>query len=243
MFRVRFRLPKGHWATYRFLDLVHDALVTGLTAAGATPEQVLGPGAEAWNFAALGYHRRHEGQVHSLVVSTPSPTLAPYLARLEPGAIRYARTATAELFDFSAAQTSPELPPVIPQDVGLLGVLTLSPLALRDPRQPGKRWHTRFGDCDLATAINRRLSRIAQRPVTLNIQPDSLYLRANPHHSVLVSTKQDQQGRPAFVIGLEGPLVLSGRREDLLLAWYAGLGEKTRNGFGCIGLADQGVGR
>lgn len=79
--------------------------------------------------------------------------------------------------------------------------------------------------------------------MTLTVQPDSLYLRANPHHSVLVSTKQSKEGRAAFVIGLQGPLVLAGRREDRLLAWYAGLGEKTRNGFGCIGLADEGVGR
>lgn len=243
MYRVRFSLPKGHWASYRYLDLIHDALVTGWIAAGATPDQLIGPASEPWNFAALGYHRRQEGQVHSLVVSTPSPILAQMLARLVPGAIRYARAATAELFDFSTAQPSPEPPPLIPLEQGVLGVLTLSPLALRDPRHSGKRWHTRWGDCDLAAAINGRLSRIAQRPVALSIQPDSLYLRANSHHSVLVSTKQDKQGRPTFIIGLEGPLVLAGRREDLLLAWYAGLGEKTRNGFGCIGLAEQGVGR
>lgn len=243
MFRVRLRLPKGHWASYRYLDLVHDALVTGLIAAGASPEQVIGPGAAPWNFAALGFHHRHDGQVHSLVVSTPSPVLAPVLAHLEPGAIRYARAATAELFDFSAAQPHPEPPPPLAIAQGVLGVLTLSPLALRDPRQPGKRWHTRFGDCDLAAAVNARLGRIAQRPVTLTVQPDSLYLRANPHHSVLVSTKKGKEGRAAFVIGLQGPLVLAGSREDLLLAWYAGLGEKTRNGFGCIGLADEGVGR
>ena len=88
MFRVRLRLPKGHWASYRYLELVHDALVTGLIAAGASPEQVIGPGAAPWNFAALGFHHRHAGQFHSLVVSTPSPVLAPVLAHLEPGAIR-----------------------------------------------------------------------------------------------------------------------------------------------------------
>jgi len=57
------------------------------------------------------------------------------------------------------------------------------------------------------------------------------------------SLKQRPDGRPAFAIGMQAPLVLSGRREDLELAWYAGLGEKTRAGFGCIGLAEQGVGR
>lgn len=243
MFRVRLRLPNGHRAGYRYLDLVHDALVNGWIAAGATPEQVIGSGAEPWNFATLGFHRRHEGQVHTLLVSTSSPALAPILARLEPAKVRYARASTAELFDFGAAQSCPEPPPIIPSDQGMLGVLMLSPLVLRDPNQPGKRWCSHFGSVDLSSAINSRLGRIAQRPVALRVQPDSLYVRANPQHSVLVSTKLDRNGRTVFVIGLQGPLVLAGCREDLLLAWYAGLGEKTRNGFGCIGLAEQGVGR
>jgi CRISPR/Cas system endoribonuclease Cas6 (RAMP superfamily) len=38
-------------------------------------------------------------------------------------------------------------------------------------------------------------------------------------------------------------LVLTGSDDDLRFAWYAGIGEKTRNGFGCMGLAEQGLGR
>jgi CRISPR/Cas system endoribonuclease Cas6 (RAMP superfamily) len=38
-------------------------------------------------------------------------------------------------------------------------------------------------------------------------------------------------------------LVLAGSEEDLRLAWYAGIGEKTRLGFGCMGLAERGIGR
>ena len=42
---------------------------------------------------------------------------------------------------------------------------------------------------------------------------------------------------------MQAPLLLEGSEEDLRFAWYAGLGEKTRNGFGCLGLIEQGVGR
>lgn len=52
-----------------------------------------------------------------------------------------------------------------------------------------------------------------------------------------------KNGQSAFVIGMQAPLVVAGHRDDVLLAWYTGLGEKTRNGFGCIGLAEEGVGR
>jgi CRISPR/Cas system endoribonuclease Cas6 (RAMP superfamily) len=40
---------------------------------------------------------------------------------------------------------------------------------------------------------------------------------------------------------MQAPLILEGAEADLRFAWYAGMGEKTRNGFGCLGLAEQGV--
>ncbi|MEA3642354.1 MAG: CRISPR-associated endoribonuclease Cas6 [Lamprobacter sp.] len=164
------------------------------------------------------------------------------LDRLDASALRYARAVTGELFDFSGAISVIEEQPFC-ADPGVLGVLLLSPLAISDRSAKGKRWHTSLADIDLSAAINARLSRLAGRSVALNVQPDSLYLRANPKHSVLVSTKRMRNGHNAFVIGLQAPLVLAGSREDLLFAWYAGIGEKTRNGFGCIGLAEAGVGR
>lgn len=242
MLRVRLGLPTGRHAIYRHLDIVHDAVVNALLAAEVPSEHVVGPGALPWNFAALGHHRGHEGLVHTLVVSTPSPILAQALSRLDPAAVRYARALTGELFDFSGADLEPESPPLLPKQA-VLGVLTLSPIAISDPSKPRKRWHTRLDACDLSAAVNARLGRLAGRNVALDVQPDSLYLRANPRHSVLVSTKGGKDGRSAFVIAMEAPLVLAGSREDLLFAWYAGIGEKTRNGFGCIGLAEEGVGR
>ncbi len=242
MHRIRLRLPKGRWANYRHLDLVHDAIVNALITANAEPEQVIGARAHPWTFAALGFHRGHEGQVHSVVISTPSPLLAPVLATLDPDALRYARASTGELFDLSGATVTSEPPPMLDEQA-VLGVLTLSPIAISDRSAPRKRWHSHLDKVDLSAAVNARLSRIAERQVSLSIQPDSLYLRANPRHSVLVSTKRMKNGRSAFVIAMQAPLVLAGSRVDVLLAWYAGLGEKTRNGFGCIGPVDEGVGR
>lgn len=242
MNRIRLSLPRGEWAEFRHQDLLHDAIVNGLIAAGARPEQVVGAGAEPWTFAALGYHRAHEGRLHSLVISTPSYELSAAVSALDPAAVRYARASTGELLDFSAASTSAEAPPVC-DDPGALGVLMLSPIAISDPASKKKRWLTQLDRVDLSVATNARLSKIAGRSVSLSVQPDSLFLRANPRHSVLVSTKRMRNGCAAFVIGMQAPLVLAGSRQDLLLAWYAGLGEKTRNGFGCLGLAEQGVGR
>ena len=43
------------------------------------------------------------------------------------------------------------------------------------------------------------------------------------------------------ILGVGADFLLEGAEDDLRFAWYAGIGEKTRNGFGCLGLAEQGV--
>lgn len=242
MYRIRIRLPQGQTASYRYQDILHDGLINAWLAAGARIEQVLGAQARPWTFAAIGGRRKDQGMVHTLVVATPDTELARHLRQIEPAQVRYARANTAELIDFSSAEIIPELDPVPPQ-WGALGVLMLSPLVISDSSNVERKcWHNRLDKVDLSPALSQRLSRLAGRPVQLQIQADALYLRANPRHDVLVKLKQTPKG-PGFVIGMKAPLVLVGREEDLRLAWYAGLGEKTRSGFGCIGLLEQGIRR
>ncbi len=242
MYRVRIRLPKGQAVYYHYLDLLHNALINAWIAAGAAANDVVGVAARPWNFAALGWHRRDGNIVHTLVVSTPDPMLAKWLAAFEPAQVCYAHATTSELVDFSTADLFLEEDLILPEQRAL-GVLMLSPLLVSVPDEKRRHWHKSLDTLDLAAAINPRLSRLAGRPVRLQIQADSLYLRANPDHSVLVPLKQAKNGQVSFAIGMSAPLVLAGTEEDLRLAWYAGIGEKTRNGFGCIGLLERGVGR
>jgi CRISPR-associated endoribonuclease Cas6 len=268
--RIRIALPKKQIVEYCYLDILHDALVSALTTAGAKSEQITGMNALPWNFAVLGRQTKQGKIAHTLIVSTPDATLAQFLRKINPDDIFYARASTVEKVHFAGATIKIEDDPILPNQ-NILGVLMLSPLVISQrenqippnlPLQKGgippfekggqggisgssnkKRWHKQLGQCDLSTAINHRLSRLAGREVKLDVQPDSLYLRCNPDHSVLVPMKLMRNGKTAFVIGMNAPLILTGSEEDLRLAWYAGIGEKTRNGFGCIGLAEQGVGR
>jgi CRISPR-associated endoribonuclease Cas6 len=244
MYRIRLSLPKGQEATYRNLDLLHDALVNALTAAGATSDEVIGRQARPWNFAALGRHRNGWNRAHSLVVSTSDPELARHLTRLDPTQVTYARAHTAEAVDFAQATVIPDPDPIAPGQTAL-GVVMLSPLAIsrEDRNGSGPRWHNTLEGFDLPGAINKRLSRLAGRPVALAVHPDRLYLRTQPRYDTLVRLKESTDGKVAFVIGMLVPLVLQGREEDLRLAWYTGIGEKNRNGFGAIGLAGRGIGR
>ena len=93
MYRLHIGLPKGQAASYRYLDLLHNALVNAWIAAGAAADEVVGAAAWPWNFAALGWHRKDRNYVHTLVVSTPDPGLAKRLRVLDPASIRYARAA------------------------------------------------------------------------------------------------------------------------------------------------------
>jgi len=241
MYRIRLQLPPGKFCGYQNLDLIHDALVNAWIAAGAAPKMIIGEKALPWNFAPLGSHHDAGNRVHTLVVSAGHPDLVRYLAAMDPGKVRKSRSHTKEHIDFTKATVHVDPDPVA-RDQGRLETLLLSPLVIR--RRTGKKyWHTNMHDAPLTEAINARLSRLSGRAVHLEVIPDRLYLRANPKHSVLIHLKRFPNGKTSFAIGMTAPLMLAGSDDDLRLAWYAGLGEKTRNGFGCIGLLEKGVGR
>jgi CRISPR-associated endoribonuclease Cas6 len=242
MYRIRLMLPKQQHVCYRNLDILHDALINGWEAAGAHAGELMGLNARLWNFAALGWHHPGENRVHTLVVSTPDPELSRYLKSLRPSEVRCARAATGEAVDFSNAEICEDTDPVGPGQNGL-GAVMLSPLAISRKNGNKKQWYNRLEGADLSTAISSRLSRLSGRKVALRVQADRLYIRSNPRYDTLVQTKETASGQRAFVIGMRMPLVLQGNEDDLRLAWYAGIGEKTRNGFGCIGLAERGIGR
>lgn len=241
MNRIRIILPKGGAAEYQFQDILHDALINGLTAAGLPIETLAGPGAGLWHFAALGWRNRSACRVHTLVVGAVDPQIAEALDRLRPEDVAHARARTGEAVDFSGADIQPDPDPVAPGQTAL-GAVLLSPLAI-SRRNGSRRWHTNMAEVDMGAAISARLTRLAGRTVNLRAEPDRLYLRTRPKHDALVPTKQLKGGKRAFVIGMRAPLVLVGEAEDLRLAWYGGIGEKNRNGFGCIGLAERGIGR
>jgi hypothetical protein len=244
MHRIRLSLPKGQDARYRNLDILHDALVNAWIAAGAPSESVVGRNASPWHFAALGGHRDGANYAHTLVIGTPDPELSQLLMRLDPAEATYARARTAEAVDFSHAAVTPDPDPVMPGQTAI-GVVMLSPLAVTRANRngPGPRWCNAVDGFDLGAAVSKRLSRLAGRPVRLYAEPDRLYVRVHPRYDTLVRVKEGADGRAAFVIGMLLPLVLTGSEEDLRLAWYAGIGEKNRNGFGAIGTAEKGIGR
>ena len=244
MKRIRITQPKNQSLTYLYKDILHDALVNAWILAGAEPEEVVGPNARPWHFGALGWRRRQENAVHTLVVGTYDQHLSNILTNIRPEDIQQARALTGEAVDFSAAKVEDDPAPVI-WGQKHLGALMLSPLVVSVPlsSRNGRKWQTCLTDFDASAAISARLTRLTGRKVNIRVLPDTLYLRSRSRHDVLVRLKKLVNGKEVYVIGMKMPLVLEANEEDLALAWYAGIGEKNRNGFGCIGSVDRGVGR
>ena len=239
--RIRFSAPRGECARFRFLDSLHGALVNGWTACGAQGTQVVGRDAANWSFGAVGTATPNGFILKSVVVGAMGKPLQEVVAQLSPEMVRKTST-NGDVVDLSTWDTSIEEMPVAGDSnkFATLPAIMLSPLAL-SVRGEKQRWHadlSQVGD-DLDEAVNSRLSRLTGREVRLEIKPDRLYLRANPHHSTLVRTRTVRRARPAFVIGMMCPLVISGNLEDIRSAWTLGIGEKNRYGFGCIGFAGR----
>lgn len=239
MLRIRLTLPRPLTQTYTHQDLIHDAIINGLETAGCNASDLMGLNARFWTFAPIGWHNGHQGFVHSLIISTSDLDIARALTRLKPETLTQRRW-NGETLSFAGAQLTIEPDPIFPQQTQLAGLL-LSPLVLQTKQGTGKQWCKDLNNLDLSEIISRKLSAKAGRLIQLTIQPDSLYLRANPKHSVLVNLKHFPNGQKSFVIGMQVPLLIQGREDDLRFAWYAGIGEKTRNGFGCLGLLEEGV--
>ena len=218
---------------------MHAALVNGWTSCGARGEEVVGHGAGNWSYGAVGTATSRGFILKSVVIGAEGSPLEPILHRLIPEAMRK-RSNNGDIVDFAAWDLTIEELPVVcePGGIAMLPAIMLSPLAL-SVRGQKSRWHDDLAQIgrNLEEAVSSRLSRLTGRDVRLEIEPDRLYLRANPKHSTLVRTRSVHGGKPAFVIGNLCPLSIRGRLEDLRSAWALGIGEKNRYGFGCIGFA------
>ena len=237
--RVRLTAPRGERERFHYLDSLHGALVNAWTTCGARGPDVVGRDAGNWSFGAVGTATPRGFVLKSVVVGAEGAPLEPVLSGILPEAVRKVST-NGDVVDLSAwDKTIEELPIVCgPGESATLPVIMLSPLAL-SVRGQKRRWHddlTKAG-ADLEEAVNFRLSRLTGRDVKLKLEPDKLYLRANPEHSTLVRTRAIPGRKPAFVIGMMCPLSISGQLDDLRSAWAIGIGEKNRYGFGCIGHA------
>ncbi|WP_221930826.1 CRISPR-associated endoribonuclease Cas6 [Telmatospirillum sp. J64-1] len=242
MFRIRLRCAGNRRITFSNVDVIKDAAGAMLEAAGCPPRMLYGPEARSWGAGPVMPRRIAPlvRQAKEVFVSTPDPDIAAFLMKADPATMRKQQPATGEVLDMTGAAIRADLDPVVP-GCTFIEAVALTPIAISrqggaEGRKTGK-WHDDIRHCDISAAVNSRLSRLAGRPVGLTLVPDDLYLAGRGKgHAVRVDVKRSGD-KAGVVVGLLFPFVLCGPPEDLRLAWYAGLGEKNRMGFGFFGLA------
>jgi CRISPR-associated endoribonuclease Cas6 len=227
---------EGPRPAYRYVDSIHAALINALTTAGLVPNDLIGEGARPWTFAAEGWARRGGGKLlRALTLATPDPEFAACLRHVRPEAIRIT-SANGDRLDLAGGTITEELDPVAPQQ-GVMYLRPLSPFVVGRPRmmRSAGRWIEAIEQADLSAAFSAGLSRRIGREVVLSARVDRLASAGQPARAVPVRTRS-ARNRDVFIPAFNVPITLEGSDEDLRAAWFSGLGEKCRYGFGCFGL-------
>jgi CRISPR-associated endoribonuclease Cas6 len=245
MHRVRFRLPKGRQISFTNFDIIKDSAINMLVAAGANPATLIGPGGCHWGAAPVcrsytapaGVRGMAIRTASEIVVSTTDPELSSLLAKADPDRMTKSQSATGESVSMAGSAVIPDEDPVVDPGTEFIEAFALTPILLSraEDRTLG-RWHSDVRDVDISTAVSRRLSKISGRSVKVAVEPDTLYLSGRSSQACRVDIKSNGT-KQAVVVGMVFPFTLFGLPEDLRLAWYAGLGERNRLGFGFFGKA------
>jgi hypothetical protein len=215
----------------RYRDSLHAAFIAGLRAAGVPEERLLGPGAAPWTFGVSGRSFPHGPSLLRVVtLSTPDPSLGEAISRLAPTAIRWS-SANGDEVDLSGAVIRHDPLPLLPgQDE--LAVAFASPFLVSERSAAKKTYARSVVGLDLSSAFSTGLSRRLGRPIQLNVTVDRLSALTDGAQPVLVRVRRTGT-RDLILPALSATLTLRAPEHDLRDAFLAGLGEKTRYGFGC----------
>jgi CRISPR-associated endoribonuclease Cas6 len=116
-----------------------------------------------------------------------------------------------------------------------LAICFASPFLLSQPRAnraSGKGYVEDIRGQDLSLAFSRGLTRRLGRQVDIQVAIDPLSLATDGARPRIVSLRK-AANRKVMVPAFSVQMTLRGTTDDLRAAYYAGLGEKTRYGFGC----------
>lgn len=232
MFRIQIILDKTP-QTYRYLDSVHDALINGLTATGIPFEKLAGMNSDPWTFACKGFARANgEMTLKSILVSTASPEIAEAMKKLNPAHLVKV-SSNGDVIDMRKSRIFVEQRGPVPgQDE--VCVAFASRFALILPKK-GARVKTAFcrtpSDTNFSDAIKSSLDRRARRELDIQVGIDRLTLmtEGTPRFISLRKAGTKRIMIPAFNM----PITLRGKPEDVAFAFYAGMGAKANQGFGC----------
>lgn len=217
---------------FRYHDSVHAALVAGLTAAGARSGDLVGAAARPWSFAVKGFsHRGGESAATAILLSSPDPAIQDAMSALDLQHVRVAST-NGDTIDCSGGRLKAcHRLPAPGQDA--LALALASPVVLVSPKvgREQTRYAESIEEIDLPAALRRSVETRAGHGLDIEIEVDRLALRTDVLKRI-VWLRRAPTGRRIGVPAFRFPLAMRGTPADVRFAFLAGLGAKTRQGFG-----------
>ena len=232
MRRIVIECKEGRWPDFRYLDSVQGALLQGFVSAGVPGDFVIGPTADHWTFACFGPIRRGGlRKLSKILISSASDRISAAFDKLDPALVRKT-SSNGDVINLAGWRIRPVNHAPVP---GTREVCVSFASRFALIRKKSSRCKTEFAtstkDTDFAAALTANLNRRAGRKLDLEVAIDPLTL-ATEGGSIPVPLRRSGDRRiliPAFNM----PVTLRGDQDDLNWAFFAGLGAKTRQGFGC----------
>ncbi len=217
---------------FRHWDRFHDAMVASLIRSGLKAEQVIGHEAESWTFGPKAFDYGNQAyRVRKFQVSSLGDETSRAFVRMDWGHLQENVESETDL-TFDIKDVKVEQPPF--ENVSMAVDATLKMLSPLVIGKKGGKWQNPATEgFDLSAALSSALSRHVKRPVALEAEFDPIYRLAHANINRAVLFKHNK-GNPQKIYGTVCPILVRGSSKDLRAAWYAGLGAKTRCGFGNI---------
>lgn len=219
---------------YRYLDSVHAALVAALTESGLEPHEVVGEMAQNWCFAAKGYSRSNGPCVLTgVTLSAASEKISAALTRVNPQTARVS-SVNGDRLDLSHGILR-AVPDRLCTETDAARFAFASPFVLihkKDGVSSKTRYVGNLDDVDIDGALRSSLERRAGRPLDISFHIDRLSLRADGKPRV-VRYRRMPHGKDQMIGAFSLPVSVKGDPAAIRFAFLAGLGVKTRVGFGC----------
>lgn len=224
--------PKNR-PTYRYLDTINAALVRAFVHNGIPESDITGPQSRPWTFACKGYAQ--PGGVmtlSSLTVSTPDPVLAQALGTMNGHDI-HASPNTGDKLALGDARAK-NRPWHTHPDQDEICITFASPFLLN--RQPpyartDAPFISTLAQVNVGHILKKASDKNARRCLDVSIAIDRLTLMTEGTPRWISFRKAGS--KRVMVPGFHMPITLRGNPADIRFLLYAGIGAKTRQGFGC----------
>jgi CRISPR-associated endoribonuclease Cas6 len=215
----------------RYTDSMNAAIVAAMAEAGVASKDMVGREAHPWTFGMSGV-AQPEGHslVSGLTISTPSEVLASALMKIRPEWIKV-KSSNGDEIDCAGARRHIGRMPA--EGASELAVFFASPILIKAKGDDlGTDWVEDFGTVDFDAALRRSCEVRAGRDLDITFSADPLTLAVGVTRR-LVHLRKAPCGRKVILPAFSLPLTMRGDPQDLRFAYMAGLGAKTRAGFGC----------